>query len=65
MRKSCDIYIYVDLKRALQDGIKFYLSKNNVILTTGNSDGFLQPKYFAQVVKKTSKNTFENVSFEQ
>lgn len=33
MRGSCDIIIEIDLNAAIKDGIDFYISSNNVILT--------------------------------
>ncbi len=33
MRGTCDIYIQIDMEAAVKDGIKFYISSNNVILT--------------------------------
>ena len=44
-RKSADTKIYINMELAMEDGIEFYRSKNNVILTRGNSDGILLPKY--------------------
>ncbi len=35
----------------MKDGINFYISSNNVILTEG-VDGTLEPKYFKKVVGK-------------
>jgi len=35
MRASCDIIIQIDMALAMEDGIKFYISTNNVILTEG------------------------------
>jgi len=35
MRKSCDTYIELDIKKAMSDGIKFFESRNNVVLTPG------------------------------
>ena len=35
----------------MKDGIKFYISSNNVILTEG-VDGILYSKYFKKVVSK-------------
>ncbi len=55
MRRSCDIYIYIDLAAALADGYKFYRSANNVILCPGNEAGVLPARYFAKV-KDTRKN---------
>ncbi len=36
---------------AIKDGIKFFISSNNVILTEGE-DGVLKPKYFSKVIRK-------------
>lgn len=51
LRQNAQIYIYVDLEKALCDGIRFYESENGVILTSGNENGYLEPKYFFKVVK--------------
>ena len=51
MRKTAKVMIYIDMKKAMDDGIKFYLSTNNVILTKGN-DGVIDHKYFEKVVFK-------------
>ncbi|KAJ3756189.1 phosphotransferase KptA/Tpt1, partial [Lentinula raphanica] len=49
MRKSCDIFIFIDIPKALAAGIKFFLSDNGVVLTEGNDKGFLEPKFFLSV----------------
>ncbi|XP_069750286.1 tRNA 2'-phosphotransferase 1 isoform X2 [Narcine bancroftii] len=36
---------------AVSDGIPFYLSTNQVILTPGNEDGVLPPEYFQKVLQ--------------
>jgi 2'-phosphotransferase len=51
MRSTCDIYIEIDMEAAMKDGIKFYISSNNVILTEG-VDGALSPKYFKKVMHR-------------
>lgn len=48
IRSSSDVLIYVSMQQAMLDGIVFYISDNNVILTTG-VDGCLSPKYFTRV----------------
>lgn len=58
MRSNCQIAIYIDIEKAIRDGIKFYKSANNVILSPGNDDGFLLPKYFLKVVNLEKSNTF-------
>eukprot|EP00092_Neocalanus_flemingeri_P006743 GFUD01007283.1.p1 GENE.GFUD01007283.1~~GFUD01007283.1.p1 ORF type:complete len:208 (+),score=43.44 GFUD01007283.1:46-669(+) len=55
MRGSAQVYIYIDVDKALRDGIKFYKSANNVILSPGNADGLILPEYF-----KTVKNMKNN-----
>lgn len=47
-RSNCDLLIYVDFPAARADGVRFYRSENNVILTEG-IDGVLSPKYFLRV----------------
>ena len=51
MRSSAQVFIYVDTEKAMADGIKFYKSANNVILSPGNKEGVLLSQYF-----KTVKN---------
>lgn len=51
LRKNVQVYIYIDLQKSLNDGLKFYESENGVILTPGNANGFLEPKYFSKVIK--------------
>jgi len=46
-RKSTrDAFIFVDTGAAMRDGIRFFVSENGVILTEGDADGVLLPKYF-------------------
>ncbi|XP_017578215.1 tRNA 2'-phosphotransferase 1 isoform X2 [Pygocentrus nattereri] len=47
MRQNCDLAVYVDVPKALSDGIKFYWSENGVLLTPGDADGLLAPQYFS------------------
>ena len=51
MRGSCDIIIEIDMEAAIKDGIPFFISTNNVILTEG-VDGLLPAKYIKKVMKK-------------
>lgn len=50
MRHNCQIKIFINIENALKDGIKFYKSSNNVILSPGNDNGYLLPKYFDKVI---------------
>ncbi|KAJ4470152.1 KptA family-domain-containing protein [Lentinula aciculospora] len=49
MRKSCDIFIFIDIPKAIAAGIKFFLSDNGVVLSEGNEKGFLEPRFFLSV----------------
>ena len=51
-RKSCEVLIYLDVKLAITDGYKFYLSQNGVILTEGNERGYLPAKYIMKIINK-------------
>ncbi|PFH33507.1 hypothetical protein BESB_077240 [Besnoitia besnoiti] len=49
MRQTNDVAIYVDVERAMRDGIRFFVSNNNVILTEGIR-GKLAPKHFKRAI---------------
>lgn len=49
VRHNVEVLIYVDIDKAIADGIEFFLSHNNVVLTEGK-DGYVSPKYFEYVV---------------
>ncbi|ORX52390.1 phosphotransferase KptA/Tpt1 [Hesseltinella vesiculosa] len=51
IRASCNVLIYIDMTKALQDGIQFYRSSNGVILTDG-VQGKLALAYFSKVVDR-------------
>lgn len=48
MRKTCEVFIEIDVKKAMDDGIKFFRSANGVVLTSGR-DGVLDRKYLKNV----------------
>mmetsp|Transcript_101181 Transcript_101181/g.200985 ORF Transcript_101181/g.200985 Transcript_101181/m.200985 type:complete len:616 (-) Transcript_101181:92-1939(-) len=50
MRSTAELFVYVNVTRAMEDGITFHKSKNDVILTQG-FDGWLPVKYFTKVVR--------------
>ncbi|CAH8491405.1 unnamed protein product [Schistosoma turkestanicum] len=58
MRSSAEIIIYIDLMKAMKDGYKFYLSKNNVILCEGNKDGCLPTKYFYAAYQRNPRSPY-------
>lgn len=52
MRVKSEILIHIDVAKAMEAGIKFYRSSNNVILTSGNEEGFLLKEYFSLVEQR-------------
>jgi len=51
MRYNCSVLIYLDLEKALQDGVLFFKSENGVVLTEGvKGEGYLPKEYFSKVV---------------
>jgi 2'-phosphotransferase len=53
-RKGLEFGIWIDLKKALDEGIPFFMSDNNVILSRGSS-GRLSPRFFIKI-KDLAKN---------
>ena len=52
LRSNVEVKIYINVSRAMEDGIVFYRSANNVILTPGAlSTGTLAMKYFQKVIR--------------
>lgn len=51
MRKNCDLAIYIDVPKAISDGIQFFWSENGVLLTPGDSEGKLGPSYFCRALQ--------------
>ncbi|XP_061692115.1 tRNA 2'-phosphotransferase 1 isoform X2 [Syngnathoides biaculeatus] len=51
MRRDCDLVIFIDVPKALADGIEFFWSENRVLLTTGNFEGKLPPVYFSRAIR--------------
>ncbi|XP_047441469.1 tRNA 2'-phosphotransferase 1 isoform X2 [Mugil cephalus] len=51
MRKDCDLAVFIDVPKALADGIEFFWSENGVLLTAGDAEGKLLPKYFTRALR--------------
>lgn len=49
MRNSSEVLIFIDVQKAIDAGIKFYLSENGVVLTEGDAKGLLGPQFFQRV----------------
>ncbi|XP_063001758.1 tRNA 2'-phosphotransferase 1 [Elgaria multicarinata webbii] len=51
MRNNCEIAIIIDVSKALAGGIAFFRSANGVILTPGDANGLLLPRYFQEALQ--------------
>ena len=56
MRKSSTVLIYLDLFKALEDGLKFFVSENGVVLGEGGESGVIGVKYF-RLVEQRGRNS--------
>ncbi|CCE83785.1 Piso0_004373 [Millerozyma farinosa CBS 7064] len=54
VRKSCDAFIYIDVPRCLDHGLRFYKSENLVILTPGDDHGMVPCHLFAMVLDRNN-----------
>lgn len=57
IRPSCNVLIYIDTAKLLQDGFTFYRSRNGVILCSGNQDGVISACYFSRIVIRDKNST--------
>ncbi|KAL3615588.1 hypothetical protein CASFOL_041249 [Castilleja foliolosa] len=48
MRRDVNVLVFLDVRKALEDGMKLYISDNRVILTEG-FDGTVPVKYFQKI----------------
>lgn len=48
MRRNVNVLIFLDIRKALEEGMKLYISDNKVILTEG-FDGVVPVKYFEKI----------------
>lgn len=58
-RSDCEILIYIDVQKAMQDGVQFFISENKVILSSG-IDGVISAKYFAKVLDRKTNMLIDN-----
>lgn len=50
LRQSAELFVYINFEKAKADGLIFLESENGVVLCSGNSKGFIEPKYFLKVI---------------
>jgi len=60
MRSSAQVLIYLDVQKALDDGVPLFVSSNSVVLSPGVGDrGVIGPEYFLAVVKASDRKPFD------
>ncbi|KAK3302064.1 KptA family-domain-containing protein [Chaetomium strumarium] len=51
MRRDAELAVYVNVEASMrEEGIRWWMSDNGVVLTEGNADGLVPVKYFKEVV---------------
>ncbi|CAD0113748.1 unnamed protein product, partial [Aureobasidium uvarum] len=53
MRNSSSVLVYVDIKKAIEAGIKFWKSENGVILSEGDDKGVIGLQFFSRAEDRT------------
>ena len=60
MRGSSTVLIFLDLRKALEGGIEFFVSENGVVLTEGGENGLVPIEYFQRVEEKGGRALVED-----
>ena len=58
MRKDVEVIIELNMKDALEAGLMFFVSSNGVVLSEGNYDGIIDPKFFKKVFPYQNRMPF-------
>jgi len=55
IRSNCQVLIYLDMAKAMADGLEFFISDNKVVLCQGiGNDGLIDKKYFLKVINRAN-----------
>lgn len=52
MRNTSAVLVFIDIKKALEGGLKFWRSANGVILSEGDESGLVPLAYFVRVEER-------------
>ena len=50
MRNDAELLFYIDVQKSMNDGVEWWISDNGVVLTEGDKEGKIGPKYWKKVV---------------
>lgn len=53
MRNSSSVLVFLDIRKAIDAGLKFWLSENGVILSEGDEDGVIGMQFFSRAEDRT------------
>lgn len=53
-RLNREVFIYINVPKALEAGIEFFLSENGVVLTEGK-DGKISREFFSKILDKNNQ----------
>lgn len=56
VRPTADLLIFLDVEKALEGGLKLFVSSNGVILSPGNEHGFIETRFFSKVTERATGN---------
>ncbi len=55
IRGNCQVLVYLDMAKAMNDGIEFFISDNKVVLSSGvGDDGTIDAKYFSKIIDRAT-----------
>lgn len=53
MRNSSSVLVFVDIKKAMDAGLEFWISENGVILSEGDENGIIGLRFFSRAEDRT------------
>lgn len=53
MRKDAELVVEIDIIKSLQEGLVWWKSENNVVLSEGDENGVVSSRYFREVQGRT------------
>ncbi|XP_015127456.1 tRNA 2'-phosphotransferase 1 [Diachasma alloeum] len=62
LRRTAEVFIFINYSQSIENGIEFFESENGVILSPGDEYGVIEPRYFSKVVTRDNKLLSSNNS---
>lgn len=50
MRNDAELLFYIDVVKSMEEGVEWWISDNGVVLTEGDKEGRVGPRYWKKVV---------------